>query len=507
MELERFSEMPIVGEKLVRPRLARRESHITKSIYGDIKKSMDARFPLRERNESWGKSLRNVVEKRSVRIAVNQNLRPAFFGETSIDKSHLIDDRVLESYSPALKGVVDRWETNPQAAFAILEYFLRNKYHNLTDDQAVAAARLFPAQAPGMSFETYKTNVEGMIQNQLIPGKSSEESWIMKREIMDMIEIADTIKRRYVDGKKRKTISITDLMRISAGSLRQIHQCNNLAGAVAVNKADEVMLKSPEARKYRVHNGIFERRFLTNPTFILSAVVFGRQRNIAKDMEQIAKIPSSIQIEGMENIPANGSALIAFSHMDRWKDKNVIPHWEIAKMVQAIARKRPGQELNLIAYINYLKETAPRFLKRFAPGLVDKAVARVKKVYGINLIDVAAGGSKLFNFVDDAKDALTKGQVVMLSPEGIPAMEVLKPMRGIGMLARASGAPVVGVAFREDRLPDGKFVQKVIFTPPQRYEAGQLPGRGLKDKDQAFSDSIMRSIASKLPEEQRGIFR
>ena len=110
-------------------------------------------------------------------------------------------------------------------------------------------------------------------------------------------------------------------------------------------------------------------------------------------------------------------------------------------------------------------------------------------------------------FMNDTLSLLQNGELVVLSPEGVPAREVLEPKRGVGTLARMSHAPVVGIAFREDQLADGSFVHKMIITPPIKYRESIIPGNGHKEKDQEFANVVMRDVAHQLPERQRGVFK
>ncbi len=110
-------------------------------------------------------------------------------------------------------------------------------------------------------------------------------------------------------------------------------------------------------------------------------------------------------------------------------------------------------------------------------------------------------------FMNDTLSSLQNGELVVLSPEGVPAREVLEPKRGVGTLARMSHAPVVGIAFREDQLADGSFAHKMIITPPIKYRESMIPGNGHKEKDQEFANVVMRDVAHQLPERQRGVFK
>lgn len=498
-----------IGLEKNKPRLLTEENKLTRNIYSLVQQSRSPSYSLIDRAKAWKEALLTVIDKHFVKLDVQQNLRPAEYHELLIDKSFYLDDSVLESYSPELKRIVDSGQVHIHAAYAILEYFLRTNYHSLSTDQIVELAQKFPPASPGEPFARYKARVENAATDKLITGKSPEESWVIRREVMDILEITDHIHKKYLQQHAgKRTIFITDLMRISADALRTVYMASTRLGAAEIRKRDEALLASSQTPKYRNIGRETTLRAFLRPDVLLPMILSPSPRNFSADAESILRLQGKIDIEGAEFIPKTGPVIIAFSHMNRWKDQKMPPNWDMAKLLQEVIRRRSFGSVALVVYINYFKETAPKLLHGVSSSLVDGIVNRAQEAYGIQVIDVAGYDQrKVHGFVDQAKGTLAKGKAVLISPEGVPAREIVKPKRGVGMLARLSGAPVVGVAFREDYLPDGTFTHSVIFTHPRHYTAHRIPGRSAKEKDQAFSDAIMREIARQLPEDQRGIFK
>ena len=481
------------------------EDNLTERIHNNIQRCQNSQLPNEERTKAWEGALQLTVNKRLVAKATLQALRPAEYHEQTIDKS-LIDDRILEGYIPTLKHFVDSGQVDPTAAFGIVEFFLRTKYRNLNPEQTEALFRLFPPKNPQRLFKDYKVATEAAAQTALVPGMDPQQSWETRREVMDLMEIADLLNQSYLRGAYGKTIYISDLMKASALALRLVHQADSPAGVELIKQNDRSMARSTtETVRYRNLKRETTASLMKRPDLVLAFLLGTRPRNFQADTEALFSLGERVNVQGAENIPQTGSVIIAFSHLERWKDRSIPVGWEKAAMVQQVKQKRPDKGLSLIAYLNYYKETAPWMLR----GVVDKLTRRVafqlKRQYGVEVIDV--NGYKLDNlkdFINQTQAALQREQAVLISPEGIPAPEVVKPKRGLGMLARMSKAPVVGVAFREDQIHNGSFNHTIIFRPPQYYRSER--GVSNQEQDQRFAEMIMKDIASQLPPEQRGIY-
>lgn len=482
-----------------------KEDTITHRIHESIQESQNTGFLPDRRTTAWERALRLSVNKRLVAKATLQALRPAEYGERSIDKS-LIDDRIAEGYISELKHYIDSNRVDQTAAFGIIEYFLRTRYRNLNTEQIEALFRIFPPRDNRNPFKNYKTATEATSQAVQIPGMDFQQSWETKREVMDLMELANLINQHYLRGAFGKTINISDLMKASALALRLVHQASSALGVALIKQSDRLMTRSTdETLTYRNLKTEALVTLMKRPGFALSLFLGKKPRNFQEDSQQLFSLRERVGVEGVEYIPQTGPVIIAFSHIERWKDTSLPIGWEKAAMIQQIKQRRLNNGISLIAYLNYYRETAHGLLK----GVVDKAARRIasqlNKLYGVEVIDV--NGFKLDNlkgFIGQSQAALRKNQALLISPEGLPAPEAIKPKRGLGMLARISGAPVVGVAFREEHLPNGGFGHKVVFTPPCIYHSE--PGNSNQVQDQKFSDMIMRDIASQLLPEQRGIY-
>ena len=485
----------------------KRENTVTEGIYANVQTCINNALPLDTRRAAWKKALQLVTKKQQVTIPLGQRLRPTDFNEPVMDKS-FIDDRILEGFSPRLKTMVDRQEVNPQAAFAIVEYFLRPRYHGLSDEQAAEFARIFPPKPPNVPLTTYMSRIEAKTQKFTVSGKNAEESWTMKREIFDLIEIVDHIQRSYLSFAYGKTIYISDLMKISAEALHTIHMAGTRYGVKKVMQNDAKLLSGNELTLYRIPGDETNSQIIRNPDVFLAMLLSRSPRDFTKDAERVFKLPKDIVIEGAEHIPVTGPAIIAFSHAEWWKDPSIALNWEKLKMIETIKQRRHSKDIYLVAYLSYFKNSVPKILRGVYGKLINSVVKGIESSYSVHLIDIDQSDTEIMKrFIKQAGDVLKQGHLLLISPEGLPAPEPLKPLRGVGALARTSQKPVVGVAFREDKLPNGSFLHKVIFTPPVFYNTNALPGISLKEKDQAFADSVMRNIAQCLPQSQRGIYR
>lgn len=484
-----------------------KEYEINKAIYEKIQFNRKSDVDPQIKGNGWQEILKLVTSKKKTEIEIGQSLRPALLNEPIIDVSHVVDRRVLGSYSPELLDLLNSNQANPEAVFVVLEYFMRDKYHNLSGAQAREVATLFPPTQPSEDFGAYRQRVDPAIQDRNISGKDSGESWIIKREVFDMLELIDNIKTVHLPQKSgKKTIFITDLMRVAGNALHTAHEASSRMGVQRINARDEQLFNSPETPKYRNMYGETVKRLLVRPDLFLLLAGFSGQRNLVEDFEKIFRYPETIQVEGAEHIPKTGGMIVAFSHFDQSRDATVPPNWELTKMLQTLTQARARPDINLVAYLTYFVDITPSKLQPMVRKLIDKATQKAEKTYGIKFVDVAAHGPKMNKFMNDTLSSLQNGELVVLSPEGVPAREVLEPKRGVGTLARMSHAPVVGIAFREDQLPDGSFVHKMIITPPIKYRESIIPGNGHKEKDQEFANVVMRDVAHQLPERQRGVF-
>ncbi len=127
-------------------------------------------------------------------------------------------------------------------------------------------------------------------------------------------------------------------------------------------------------------------------------------------------------IEGMEHMPRRGPAIIAFNH--------------IAYLDPLAA-----------AYIVDRAHRRPRFLAK-SELLEDKRIAWILR--GAKQIPVKRGSATAPMALDNALDALDRGEVIVIFPEGTittdPDLNPMEPKTGLARLALASKAPVIPAA-------------------------------------------------------------
>ena len=124
-------------------------------------------------------------------------------------------------------------------------------------------------------------------------------------------------------------------------------------------------------------------------------------------------------IEGLENIPPQGPAIIAFNHVA------YLDPLAIGYVVDRAGRR-------------------PRFLAK-AELFKDKRIAWVLR--GCGQIEVKRGTVDAPAALRNALDALERGEVIVIFPEGTvttdPDLEPMPPKTGAARLALLSGAPLV----------------------------------------------------------------
>jgi 1-acyl-sn-glycerol-3-phosphate acyltransferase len=127
-------------------------------------------------------------------------------------------------------------------------------------------------------------------------------------------------------------------------------------------------------------------------------------------------------IEGLENIPREGAAIMAFNHI---------------AFLDAFAA----------AYAIDLAKRRPRFLAK-AELFEDKRIAWILK--GAKQIPVKRGTPAAPMALDEAVAALRKGEIVVIFPEGTitddPDLHPMAPKTGLARLALLSDAPVIPCA-------------------------------------------------------------
>lgn len=127
-------------------------------------------------------------------------------------------------------------------------------------------------------------------------------------------------------------------------------------------------------------------------------------------------------IEGTENIPRHGPAIVAFNHIAY-----------LDPLVAAYAVDRLGRR--------------PRFLAK-SELFTDKRIAWILR--GAKQIEVKRGTKEAPMALDHAIGALSRGEIVVIFPEGTittnPDLEPMEAKTGLARLALAADAPVVPAA-------------------------------------------------------------
>ena len=127
-------------------------------------------------------------------------------------------------------------------------------------------------------------------------------------------------------------------------------------------------------------------------------------------------------IEGTENVPREGAAILAFNHIA------FLDPFAAALVVDRLHRR-------------------PRFLAK-SELFQDKKISWILK--GAGQIEVKRGSKDAPMALDHAVSALQKGEVVVVFPEGTitndPDLMPMEAKTGVARLALASGAPVIPCA-------------------------------------------------------------
>ncbi len=210
-----------------------REDSLTDSIHASIQQCINPWLSAEERGRGWAQALNAGTDKRIAAQQVRGSLFPRPDGQTTIFSYPQQDIQWLRGLSPELEQLMKTGEVYSHAAYAIGEYFVRIGKHNLSPEQVVAVARLFPPRG-NESPEDYNARVNAMPLSNLVPGKSEEEVWTMRREIIDLLEIEAQLERKYVIPAFGRTININDLTVAAANVLHLIHQAATEEGVQAI---------------------------------------------------------------------------------------------------------------------------------------------------------------------------------------------------------------------------------------------------------------------------------
>ena len=190
-------------------------------------------------------------------------------------------------------------------------------------------------------------------------------------------------------------------------------------------------------------------------------------------------------LEGLENIPRKGPAILAFNH---------------------IAFLDPFAA----AYAVHLAGRRPRFLGK-AELFEDKRVGWILK--GAKQIPVRRGTAHAPMALDKAFEALNHGEIIVIFPEGTittdPDLNPMEPKTGLARLALGSGVPVIPGALWGTANVWPKGFAKRWWPPKQDIlvrvgQPMQLAGSADSPEDwrrcgEAVMDQVARLVASLRP--------
>lgn len=186
------------------------------------------------------------------------------------------------------------------------------------------------------------------------------------------------------------------------------------------------------------------------------------------------------QVNGLENVPASGPAIVYINHIafvDPIVVIDIVPR-HIVPLAKIEVYNYP-----LVGIIPHLWGVVPVRREEFDRRAVQQVM-----------------------------DVLQAGEIVLVAPEGTRRPSLSQAKEGVAYLASRSGVPVVPVAiegtigFPAFRLSDRwrKPGARVTFGMPFRYRSEiQRPG---KDELRLMTDEAMYILAGMLPEEQRGFY-
>ncbi len=197
----------------------------------------------------------------------------------------------------------------------------------------------------------------------------------------------------------------------------------------------------------------------------------------------IFHILCQIEIEGLENIPSQGSYIVAYNHISLFEPPFVLSFWPEAPEALAGADvfDRPGQKILVRAY---------------------KAIPVRRGEYDRKVIEVMM-------------NVLASGLPLVIAPEGGRSHETAlrRGQAGVAYLMDRAGVPVLPVGIYGTT--DDMLARALRFQRPQlRMKIGQaftlppIEGRGeaRRAMRQANADRVMQRIAELLPPSYRGVY-
>lgn len=200
-------------------------------------------------------------------------------------------------------------------------------------------------------------------------------------------------------------------------------------------------------------------------------------------MRILIDIVARVEVDGRENLPNNGSFVIATNHLgfldapmafyalDRWDlFIPVAEHWQESAFLRWLGK-----------YLNFV------FIDRFNPD-----IQAMRKI--INLME--------------------QGHILVIAPEGTRSRvgSLIEAKTGVSYLATKLGRPIVPVALAgtEDKLILGNLKRlrrsSILVRAGKPFTLPPLPREGRDEILKQYTDEIMCQIAVMLPEKYHGVY-
>ncbi len=216
-----------------------RESEISRSIHAGVQQCMDSSLQPEERGNGWKHALSLIPQKAIFLRQLRGNMRASVSGEDTISRTSN-DAQWLANISPTIQSLVNANTIYDRAGFAIAEYTIRHSNQNLTDEEQGALARAFPPRIDGEDFEAYKGRVEMQPTDNLVPGRNTADNWIMRREVLDVLEIAEQMEQQIRATIQNRTIEMRSFIGTASDALRTVHTLASADGLRQMLQRDMV---------------------------------------------------------------------------------------------------------------------------------------------------------------------------------------------------------------------------------------------------------------------------
>ncbi len=214
----------------------------TDTIRDGVRACMNTSLSHERRSNGWKLALQTASEKEIIKQTLASGETNRMGNEPLVSVTQQ-DELMLNKISSPLAYEAVNNRTDLIAGFAIGEYFMKNGYHQLSDEQAVNLSHHFPTRGTQESFEAYKQRVEASPPDNLIPGRSLNENWLMRREILDVMEIADHLATYVANERIGKKVSVVALVSAAANGLRLVHETATDTGVASVKARDEQFIQ------------------------------------------------------------------------------------------------------------------------------------------------------------------------------------------------------------------------------------------------------------------------